>query len=51
VRRVFATLDDHQELHFAIMQGLHERTSTPFFEALVEYSKVGPIGNAYCIVV
>jgi arginine decarboxylase len=38
-RRIFYQTEDIQELHLTIMQGIMERYNTPFFSALVEYSK------------
>ena len=38
-RRIFYQTEDIQELHLTIMRGIAERYNTPFFSALVEYSK------------
>lgn len=38
-RRIFYRREDVQELHLAIMRGIRERYSTPFFSALKEYSQ------------
>jgi len=38
-RRIFYQSEDIQELHLTIMRGIAERYNTPFFSALVEYSK------------
>ena len=38
-RRIFYQTEDIQELHLTIMRGIAERYKTPFFAALVEYSK------------
>ncbi|NRF67808.1 aminotransferase class I/II-fold pyridoxal phosphate-dependent enzyme [Aquincola sp. S2] len=38
-KRVFFREEDHTELYMAIMRGVGERFRTPFFTALVEYSK------------
>lgn len=37
--RIFYQTEDNQELHLTILRGLAERFETPFFSALVEYSK------------
>ncbi|TXD52113.1 MULTISPECIES: aminotransferase class I/II-fold pyridoxal phosphate-dependent enzyme [unclassified Polaribacter] len=38
-RRIFYQTEDIQELHLTILLGIDERFETPFFSALVEYSK------------
>ncbi len=38
-RRIFYQTEDIQELHLTILRGIAERFETPFFSALVEYSK------------
>lgn len=38
-RRVFYGKESIQELHLSILRGIYERYETPFFTALVEYSK------------
>jgi|TARA_R110000737_G_scaffold104095_1_gene137236 arginine decarboxylase len=38
-RRIFYQTEDIQELHLTIMRGIADRYNTPFFSALVEYSK------------
>ena len=38
-RRIFYQIEDIQELHLTILRGIAERFETPFFSALVEYSK------------
>lgn len=38
-RRIFYQTEDIQELHLTIIRGIAERYETPFFSALVEYSK------------
>ncbi len=38
-RRIFYRREDLQELHLSIIRGIKERFNTPFFSALVEYSK------------
>lgn len=38
-RRVFSALDDHAELHLALLEGIKDRYETPFFNALVAYSR------------
>jgi arginine decarboxylase len=38
-RRIFYRKEDLQELHLSIIQGINERYETPFFSALVAYSK------------
>lgn len=38
-RRIFYQTEDIQEMHLTIMRGIAERYNTPFFSALVEYSK------------
>ncbi len=37
--RIFYQTEDIQELHLTIMQGIADRYKTPFFSALVDYSK------------
>ncbi|MFK8046363.1 MAG: aminotransferase class I/II-fold pyridoxal phosphate-dependent enzyme [Crocinitomicaceae bacterium] len=37
--RIFYQTEDIQELHLTIMQGVADRYKTPFFSALVDYSK------------
>lgn len=37
--RIFYRKEDLQELHLSIMSGIRERYKTPFFSALVNYSK------------
>eukprot|EP00123_Amoebidium_parasiticum_P009432 comp19467_c0_seq1/m.22661 comp19467_c0_seq1/g.22661 ORF comp19467_c0_seq1/g.22661 comp19467_c0_seq1/m.22661 type:complete len:926 (-) comp19467_c0_seq1:100-2877(-) len=50
VRRVFAAMDDHTELHLAILSGVQARVSTPFFDALVAYSK-RPVGVFHALAI
>jgi arginine decarboxylase len=38
-RRIFYRMEDEQELHLTIINGINERYETPFFTALKEYSK------------
>ncbi len=38
-RRIFYQTEDILELHLTILRGIEERFETPFFSALVEYSK------------
>jgi arginine decarboxylase len=38
-KRIFYRMEDLQELHLTIISGINERFETPFFTALVEYSK------------
>ncbi len=38
-RRIFYRMEDLQELHLTIINGINERFETPFFTALTEYSK------------
>ncbi|MGB3947937.1 MAG: beta-eliminating lyase-related protein [Bacteroidia bacterium] len=38
-RRIFYRMEDLQELHLTIINGINERYETPFFTALTEYSK------------
>ncbi|QHI38437.1 Lysine decarboxylase, inducible [Kordia antarctica] len=38
-KRIFYQTEDILELHLTILQGIEERFETPFFSALVEYSK------------
>ncbi|WP_373492741.1 ornithine decarboxylase, partial [Aquiflexum sp.] len=38
-RRIFYRVEDLQELHLTILRGIGERFETPFFSALMEYSK------------
>ncbi len=38
-RRVFYNQEDFHELHLNILRGVQSRNNTPFFTALVEYSK------------
>jgi arginine decarboxylase len=38
-RRIFYRKEDFQEIHISIMRGIAERYETPFFTALMEYSK------------
>ncbi len=38
-RRVFYNQEDFMELHLNILRGVQSRNNTPFFTALVEYSK------------
>jgi len=38
-RRIFYRHEDYLELHLSICKGIRERFTTPFFHALVEYSK------------
>lgn len=37
-RRVFYRQEDYLEMHLSILKGIHARYSTPFFDALREYS-------------
>lgn len=37
--RIFYRKEDLQEIHLTIMRGIRDRHETPFFSALVEYSK------------
>jgi lysine decarboxylase len=36
---VFSALDDHTELHLTILEGVKRRSDTPFFNALIAYSR------------
>ncbi len=38
-RRIFYRKEDLQELHLSILHGIRERYTTPFYSALIEYSK------------
>lgn len=38
-RRIFYRMEDVQELHLSIISGVNERFETPFYTALIEYSK------------
>ncbi len=38
-RRVFYRTEDLQEIHFSILHAIKERYETPFFSALMDYSK------------
>ncbi|MDX2189996.1 MAG: aminotransferase class I/II-fold pyridoxal phosphate-dependent enzyme [Bacteroidota bacterium] len=38
-KRIFYRMEDIQELHLSIISGINERYETPFFSALLEYSK------------
>ncbi len=38
-RRIFYRMEDLQELYLTIIDGINERYATPFFSALMEYSK------------
>lgn len=38
-KRIFYRMEDVQELHLTIINGINERYETPFFTALTEYSK------------
>lgn len=38
-KRIFYRMEDLQELHLTIINGINERYETPFFTALMEYSK------------
>ena len=38
-RRIFYRMEDVQELHLTIINGINERFETPFYTALMEYSK------------
>ncbi len=38
-RRIFYRKEDFQEIHLSILRGIAERYETPFFTALMEYSK------------
>lgn len=38
-RRIFYRMEDLQELHLTVINGINERYETPFFTALTEYSK------------
>ncbi|MGZ4041248.1 MAG: aminotransferase class I/II-fold pyridoxal phosphate-dependent enzyme, partial [Bacteroidia bacterium] len=38
-RRIFYRMEDLQELHLTIINGINDRYETPFFTALQEYSK------------
>lgn len=38
-RRIFYRMEDVQELHLTIINGIKERFETPFYTALTEYSK------------
>lgn len=39
VRRVFYSLEETRELHYAILEGVAKRYSTPFFDKLKQYSQ------------
>ncbi|MCC7051589.1 MAG: aminotransferase class I/II-fold pyridoxal phosphate-dependent enzyme [Bacteroidia bacterium] len=38
-RRIFYRMEDFQELHLAILNGINNRYETPFFSALINYSQ------------
>ncbi|WP_446341743.1 aminotransferase class I/II-fold pyridoxal phosphate-dependent enzyme [Coleofasciculus sp. F4-SAH-05] len=38
-RRVFYNQEDYLEVHLSIIQGIEKRYETPFFDALINYSK------------
>jgi arginine decarboxylase len=38
-RRIFYRMEDFQELHLAIINGINQRFETPFFNALLNYSQ------------
>jgi arginine decarboxylase len=38
-RRIFYRAEDLQEMHLTVLRGIRERFETPFFSALMEYSK------------
>lgn len=38
-KRIFSRVEDLHELHLTILRGIGERYETPFFSALMEYSK------------
>ena len=38
-KRIFYRMEDFQELHFSLINGINEKYETPFFTALTEYSK------------
>eukprot|EP00916_Digyalum_oweni_P021971 GHVL01036415.1.p1 GENE.GHVL01036415.1~~GHVL01036415.1.p1 ORF type:complete len:852 (+),score=135.32 GHVL01036415.1:468-3023(+) len=50
INRVFCTSDDKGELYMAILQGIKARAQTPFFDALVEYSR-RPIGVFHALAI
>lgn len=39
VRRVFYSLEETRELHYALLEGVAKRYSTPFFDKLKQYSQ------------
>lgn len=38
-RRIFYRQEDHQELHLTILRGIQDKYDTPFFTALMDYSR------------
>ncbi|MBK7288695.1 MAG: aminotransferase class I/II-fold pyridoxal phosphate-dependent enzyme [Flavobacteriales bacterium] len=38
-RRIFYRQEDHQELHLTILRGVQDKYDTPFFTALMDYSR------------
>lgn len=38
-RRIFYRQEDHQELHLTILRGIQDKYNTPFFTALMDYSR------------
>ncbi len=38
-RRIFYRQEDHQELHLNLLRGVQEKYDTPFFTALMDYSR------------
>jgi arginine decarboxylase len=48
IRRVFYALEEMLELHLAIMEGLQDRYSTPYFDNLQKYAQ-RPIGTFHAL--
>jgi arginine decarboxylase len=48
IRRVFYALEEMLELHLAIMEGLQDRYSTPYFDNLKKYAQ-RPIGTFHAL--
>lgn len=38
-RRIFYRQEDHQDLHLTILRGIQDKYNTPFFTALMDYSR------------
>jgi arginine decarboxylase len=48
IRRVFYALEEMLELHLAILEGIHERYETPYFDNLKKYAQ-RPIGTFHAL--